>query len=376
MAFASFQKLAEQQPRFRAAAIDALQMLKRDFPDHEYAKRADYFINKLNRPGVSPEETIADLEKIRPDAAAYLSARYDICLLTHQLWREAGGDDRPALARRVVDAVDRYVRAAGTNADASARLKCHLLVADIALSSTPADIALAEKVLGQAAPLAARVSDQSSASAEYHYRGLQLAGKTGNDLPRREHAAWLIRNAAGSAYELPALVVAATAIDKSLEAAPESRKAELRTEALRIYERLVQRQGDSPDVIRAKKNARVALSRLAGYAYDAGQFAAAAEWLEKLLAALPANQSYLRRAGLAHFQNGNFDRALEHWRSLLAGVPKNSDEWFEAKYYQLCCLRKTDPATAERVLKQYRLLHPDLGPDPWREKFSELTEQD
>jgi tetratricopeptide (TPR) repeat protein len=223
--------------------------------------------------------------------------------------------------------------------------------------------------------LVEQVSVQSSSAAEYHYRALQLAGIRSDDLQRREHAAWLVQHAPGSAYELPALIVAANAIDKSLESAPDSRKAELRDEALRIYERLVQRQGDSPEAIAAKKNVRVALSRLAAYAYDAGRFASAASWLEKLLAALPADKDYLRRAGLAHFQAGAFDQSLGHWRSLLAGVPKDSDEWFEAKYYQVGCLYETDPALAQRVLKQFQLLHPDLGPEPWHEKFRELLQR-
>ncbi len=375
MAFAAYQKLVASQPRFRAAAIDALRALKRDFPDHTYAQRADYYISKLSQPGTSPEATLASLEKIPADAPAYLSARYDICLLLHELWRKAEPVDRLVAAKRLVAAVDQYLRGSANDADQSRKLKCCLLAADAALTGPPVDIELARRFLSKASPLVDQVSKQSSTAAEFHYRSLQLAGKTGDDGQRREQAEWLVRNAAGSAYELPALIIAANAIDQALAAAEGTRKMQLRDEAIGIYGRLVERLGDSPEAIAAKKNVRVAISKLAGHNFDAGRYSAAAELLEKLLAVYPASKEYLRRAALAHYEAGNLGDSLPHWRSLLAGVARNSDSWYEAKYYQLRCLLGTDPDAGRRVLGQFQLLHPDLGPDAWRDRFRALIDQ-
>jgi hypothetical protein len=39
------------------------------------------------------------------------------------------------------------------------------------------------------------------------------------------------------------------------------------------------------------------------------------------------------------------------------------------------CLKQTDPETAGKVMRQFQLLDPQLGPPPWREKFRVLLGQ-
>jgi tetratricopeptide (TPR) repeat protein len=277
-------------------------------------------------------------------------------------------------AKRLFDAVDQYLRDSSKDTDASRKLKCCLLAAEAALTGPPVDLTIAERFLSRGASLVPQVSARSSIAAEFHYRALQMAGKTGNDAARREHADWLVQNAAGSAYEVPALIVAANAIDQAVAAAGETQKPQLHDEATAIYRRLVERLGDSPEDIAAKKNVRVAISKLAGYEYSVGRYAAAAELLERLLAVYPASEEYLRRAAIAHFEAGEPGDSLPHWRSLLAGVARNSDGWYEAKYYQIRCLLGTEPEAGRRVLEQFQLLHPELGPDTWRDKFRELID--
>ena len=106
-----------------------------------------------------------------------------------------------------------------------------------------------------------------------------------------------------------------------------------------------------------------------------GDHAAAAKRLSQLLAVFPTDQSYLRRAGLSAFQAGEHAAALEHWRKLVAGLPKNADNWYEAKYYQLACLAQLDRAKAREAWGQYRILYPDLGPPAWRGRFVELQQR-
>jgi tetratricopeptide (TPR) repeat protein len=130
--------------------------------------------------------------------------------------------------------------------------------------------------------------------------------------------------------------------------------------------------GTTSEAIVANKNARIANSKFARYAEELGQYAEAAQSLDALLGAFPKEKGYLRRAALAHFESGNYERSLTHWRTLLSGVPSRSDDWYEAKYYQVRCLLETDPTTAARVLRQFQLLDPDLGPPAWRSKFQTL----
>ena len=84
---------------------------------------------------------------------------------------------------------------------------------------------------------------------------------------------------------------------------------------------------------------------------------------------------FCRHAGLACFRAGQYAESLEHWRNLLAATESGSDDWLEAKYYQLTCLAKTDPAAARQVLKQFQVLYPEIKSAAWRDKFVELERQ-
>ena len=373
MAFASYQKATKAEPRSATAALEALRTLKRGFPDHPYAKRADYYMERLQQDAASPKETIAKLRRIKSDDPSYLSARYDICLLSHQSWTRAANDGKPGASKELFEAVREYLADASDDVDDSRKLKCCLVAADAALNGRSSDAATATSFLDWATPLTERLPLSHSLVAEYHYRRLQMAGQRGDDEARRTHADWLVQHAAGSIYERPALVVAAKAVDEKLKSATEGQKRTLYEEAYAVYARLAEREGNSVEAISAKKNARIATSKLAYYALQLGQFGEAARQMEKLLAAYPKDKSYLRRAGLAYFHAGSYEQSLPQWRTVLSGVSKNSEEWYEAKYYQLCCLFETDPETAEKVLRQFQLLHPDLGPSSWKDRFTELV---
>ena len=132
--------------------------------------------------------------------------------------------------------------------------------------------------------------------------------------------------------------------------------------AAKVYGRLASLLGDSPEAIASVKNALAVNSRLAHYEEELGNWQQAGERLGKIVAAFPSDRKYLRRAGLAHFQAKQFDTALVEWRKLLAGLDSGTNDWFEAKYYQLACLEQTDRATAQKVAKQFALLFPNVDP--------------
>jgi hypothetical protein len=83
----------------------------------------------------------------------------------------------------------------------------------------------------------------------------------------------------------------------------------------------------------------------------------------------------LRRAGLAHFAAGDYAAALDCWRRLLGGLSQGSDDWLEAKYYQLACLLRTDRPAAEKVWRQFELLFPEVKSPAWSDKFAQLASQ-
>ena len=254
-------------------------------------------------------------------------------------------------------------------------MKCLLLVVAMAVESQPPDAELARRYLAKAAPRVEKLPPSSAQAAEFHYRSMQQARQEGDEPAAREHADWLVANAAGSVYELSALIASAKAADEAVRAASGAALPPARQKALDIYRRLAAITGDSPEVISTKKNALVAHSKLADYASQTGYHAEAAEALEKILAAYPKDRGALRRAALAHQQAGDPQRALPRWRTLLAGLESESEAWYEAKYNQIVCLNQSDRDTARKVFDQFVLLHPKLGPEPWRAKFQSLARQ-
>ncbi len=377
LAFRSYYELSRDNKRFTPSAIDALQHFKNEFPDAPQAKQADYLLAKLKQSVDSLDVAITSLQKVKPGDDKYLSALSELCLLHYQQWSKVRADAKKAgaAAPAVFAAVDKYLAAARRDSDKERQLKCAMFAVDVALRSVPPNSAKAKKHLNQAQPLVQEVSSTSSKVQEYHYHQMQLAKQSGDTTAIRSHGDWLVENAKGSAYERSALITVANDADKAAKSASASQRGQREAEAARVYGRLSTLFGNSKEILQANKNARVAASKAADYEYRIGDFDRAARRLERLVAAFPSSPNYLRRAGLAQFQAGKFSKALPHWRTLTAGSKKNSADWYEAKYYQISCLAKTDPPTARKVHKQFRLLHPKVNLDGWREKFKALDSE-
>jgi hypothetical protein len=370
--FASYQKLGEQQPRYLGKAIDVLHTLKRDFPNHPYAERANVFLDRLQRHTESADETIRRLEKVPPGTTAHLASLYDLCLLRHQQWAQADPAEQNRLASQVIQAARRYLDAAGPDQDGQRSVKCCLLAAEAALKD-PADQGdAAAAMLDRASPSVTQLPDSSPLVAEYHYRRMQLAALRDDRQQRQQRAQWLIEHAADTAYELPALIVAARAAEQRLEQSSPAELAAARQAVYRIYQRLVTRLGTSVTTLQTDQNARVALSRSADYAMQLEQYHDAAGRWDLLLEAFPSDRNYLRNSGVSHFRANQYPLSLARWRLLLAGVPSGTDLWYEAKYHQILCLVETEPEMARKVLQQFQLLDPELGSPPWRGRFQAL----
>jgi tetratricopeptide (TPR) repeat protein len=376
MAFVSYKQLAENQPQFLSAAIDVLQTLKRDFPHHEHARNADYYVARLKRSGGSPEESVRNLQKIKPTDPNYLTSRFDLCVLLQQQWAEATTPTAKATALDSLrHAAEEYLRASGARGEKERQLRVMLMVAAAALGADPVNESLAQDYLTRAAALAQAVADSNSAKAELHYRQMQLARRKDDSAASLNHARWLVEHASGSAYDLAALIEVSRDVQRRLEAASDADRGKLHEEAFAIYTRLVERLGDSPEAARSQKNARVALARLAEHAYATGRYEDSARRLAPLLTIDPKNQDYLRQAGLANFHAGSFPEALENWRTLTLGLPRGSEEWLEAKYYQIASLEKTDREDARKTFQQLQLLYPNTSSSGWGEEFAALAQR-
>jgi hypothetical protein len=96
---------------------------------------------------------------------------------------------------------------------------------------------------------------------------------------------------------------------------------------------------------------------------------------DKLLQRRPNNAAFMRAAALLSEKVDQQQKALDHWRRLVAGSELNSDGWYEAKFHQIQLLAKLDPPRAREVMNQHKQLNPDLGPVPWGPKLKGLDEQ-
>ncbi len=364
MAFAGYQKSLDQHPEGRRKAIKVLERLRDDFPESPHAEKVDYQISLLQRENQSTEDAMAELEAIDPSNENYTDSRYDLCLLIHKQWNAATAGQRAQLLPKVIQSVDAFL-AASDAADQKRRLKCMLIAADVALNGPTPDAATAGKYLQLAAGMIT-TSENKPAAAEFHYRMLQLAMRQGNDSAAQQHADWITTNAAGSPYELPALVQLAQRVagnDAPAEA------------GYNVYRRLVEVLGTDQETLKTQKNARIASVNFAKYAAAVGKFDEAADAIGRVLQTDPKNKRYLKLAAESSFQAGQNEQAVQHFRTLVRGLPANTDEWYEAKYYQIAALMRSEPEKGKQVLKQFQLMHRDLGA-PWEAKFQQLRGQE
>jgi tetratricopeptide (TPR) repeat protein len=370
----ALQQLAVKDKRQIGPAMTAMQTLIANFPQSEQAAKAQFALTRLRQASASPEEAIASLAAVKPGDPNYAASQLEICQLRWQLWSKGKDDAKKAgpLGDAVLKAVDQLL-AAAPQSDHDRRLRAGLLAVDVLSHRSPPDRPRIDGYLATIAPAAQRADSGSTAAAEYQYRRLQQAQQAKDQPAALEAARWIVANAAGSPYEMPALVVVAREADRAVDAAAAGDRAAMVDDAEKVYARLVELLGDSPAVLTSTKNALTAAAKLAQYESELGRTKEAASRWSRILEARPDDKNYLRRAGLAHLAAGDYPSALDCWRRLLAGLSQGSDQWLEAKHYQLVCLLHTDRPTAGKVWRQFRLLFPEVKSPAWRDKFEELA---
>ena len=373
-AFVCYKRLGKDDARYLPRAINILTSIKRDYPQHEYARQADRWTARLMRDS-SPEKVIRQLRNIGPEEEGYRDAQYDLCTLLHQQWsrQRDSATQAATFANGVRQAADLFNKLADKNSDARRHVKVLVLATEVSLLSKDPLVELAAGFLDRAKPFAESLPATDSALADYHYQWLRVSQSRARDDSIREHANWLVKHTTQPTYRLVALVSSAQAVDRQLANAKGAQRQALLLAGYQIYHELSQRLGAGREAVLVRKNARVAASRLASYAAALKKFPEAVALLDRLVSAFPKDRNYLKRAGRVQLSAGNPEQALAHWRTLLAGTTKSSDTWFEAKYHQILCLQKIDKNRAQQVLRQFKLLHPKDGPPAWRERFRQLT---
>jgi hypothetical protein len=354
------------------AAREALLELQRVYPQSEQAKRAELLLTKLALGSQSSADYSKSLAAVKPDSPNYFMARYELCMTVYRQW-QAAKESPEKLAEQAVELrklADHYL-SASTSAEGLRRGKVALAVVDTLLSNSQPDWTICQKYLQEAASACHDLKNQDPILWEVRYRQLQKAQAEQDSTQIQHLAQWLTDNAPGSSYELPALVLVARHVEAKYESATTDRAEQLQN-VLKIYTKLVQLLGDTPEILQSKKNAVIATSKLAQFEYDSANFSSAATRLEKLANLFPDDANYTRRAGLAFIALKEHEQALHYWQKLVLGTKQQTELWYEAKYHQLLCMQQTEPAAAQKSWKQFKLLHPTIPFPQWQAKFQEL----
>ena len=211
MAFASARRATEKQPRMLTTAAEAAKRIQQSFPDHPYAKRAKYELDRLTAQS-DPEALAKQLEAIPAGDESYAQARYDLCLLRHRLWSQQRTDPQLGIARfaALQEAAQSYLKTPQAAAEPAQAVQCCLLVADAALHLLEPQAEPRGKHW-ITPPRVAKLAASDPLTIEYHYRRLELATSQGNADARRQEAQWLTDHATDSPYELAGLLTIANA---------------------------------------------------------------------------------------------------------------------------------------------------------------------
>ncbi len=177
---------------------------------------------------------------------------------------------------------------------------------------------------------------------------------------------------ANQAWRRYALVTQARTLDRAALSQGKTEHTETSRRRRDVYRRLAEEMGWDVDSLQRSSEARAAAAGWAVAAEDALMYDEAGNVYARLREAFPADANYLAGAARTWMQLEQWTDALECWRLLLRGLSNDDPLWFEAKYGQIVCLRRTGAPEAEPVWRQFQTLYPDLGPSPWKERFEEL----
>ncbi len=348
-------------------AVSILKQIQREFPKHEYAKKAGPFLAKLSESAGDKAQSIATWQAVKEGDPQYATAQSEIASIRHKQWRDKGRD--AAAGKTALSAIDKYLSVAASKPDAQRQLAA--LTDGVEIATHQKNATLATAYLSRAARIAGSSSVKGAAAAKYHYFALQAAQQKNDDAAVKTHATWIQENAAGTAYEGLALIMLAKDVESRIKAAGTPSR-ELLNEAVGIYSRMAQQAGQTQETLASNTNARIATARLASYEFRTGRYELSARHWEALLSAFPKDKRYLREAARSYSAAKQHAKALPHWRTLSKGLSSRDEKWLEAKFHHLNSLSYTSPDIAKKAFAQFRSLYPTVKDPAWSGKFKEL----
>ena len=370
-AFVCFYKVRNDDPSAINKSKTLLQRLKNEHLGHPLAAKAGTLLARLEKFSLDTASQITRLDQMSVQDSGYAVSRYELCLLLHRRWQEIGSSRVAAsdYANRLERETKKMMNVSGITSQQKARV-C-LLVADVTLNSLEKKPAIADQYLARADVLFDSLDEQSRSTLlpEYHFRRYQWA-KVASPADADEHASWLASNADGSPFQLPGLI----SLAREFEAASEGSNDQAEHQrGYELYLKIANIQNVFDNSTEIKGNVGIVLQKLGHYAGLTKQHSTALKCYRRLIASSPNSREFLLGGGRAAVATADFEFGLECWRPLVQGLPKGSDQWLEAKYYQIQCLRATDIEAARKVLSQFKAIYPEPGASEFGKKLKNLT---
>ncbi len=384
---------ADEATRSRRDQLAALYL--QTFPDSPRAGRL--LLMRIASGLVSEQEAARVLESVAPDSPVYPAARRQLARTLYDQMRRttASANEREIAALKFAEVADEVVaierrELADRKTAAKAKPIAERIVVigrqllDALLGVATPDGARAQAVLdGIEAVAAQHEVNLGPLDAELAYRRVQIRLAV-NDEPGAieradELAAMSGAAGVGDFVDASSRLIYRRVLQRWRSAPdPSARSIEDALLLIRFGVRILDRLGDPR---RAMADPAIAS------AYASVAEAAAAAWRAlgdsthrdlalrldgSILQVYPrAAESLIRTAELAEAV-GKPERAAECWNALLTLATTGSAEWFEARFNVVRLLAEFDPTRAREQLRQYRVLYPDMGPEPWGLRFTEL----
>ncbi|MEM9064700.1 MAG: hypothetical protein AAGB51_04340 [Planctomycetota bacterium] len=206
---------------------------------------------------------------------------------------------------------------------------------------------------------------------EFDYRELQISLAL-EDLGAADRAVAALRSRGGPYAEVAERQVYRSALAAFRDRSTAQSAERLVTIGLALLESLGPDHGAASGIREGVATAATALYDLRG---DMDALGTAVLLDTESMRTGTATRDQLRR--LAHAAKASNDLTLqeEAWRTMLAGTPRGSDAWFEARYETLVIIAARDATRARAVLAQYVLLVDGYGPEPWDSRFRALERE-
>lgn len=368
--------------------------------EHPQSPRAaDLLVRRGSAPGLDDQQALAILLGVPRDASAYEAARRQAVRLLYRQYRAAGESERGFLAGRFAPiaeeslAADRRATLAteSTAEQARAAAERAILTArqmlDVILTAPEPDVRRAEAVLGVIDLLAGHAGVKlDDTRAELAFRRLQIAQARGDEPAAvaivselrgmGDDGARFVEAAERSSFQLAVRRWQRVASAGGEEAASAAREVVVSGKALiaQLARSADPRALRNASVVSVHKAVAEAATQL-GQRGETAMCQLALDLDRAVLEVRAADAEALLRVALNSECVGAPLKAIETWTRLMEAAAPGSAAWFRARTESLRLLVANDAAAAAAAFAQLRVLYPDFGPEPYRERLRSLERQ-